>query len=285
MRAAAANKPRPASPSNIFSKSIACITDIFREVSYTQYTPRNGHFLNVPPVGTIALLVGYLVWVALLEFVNNDIDGAQHFTSLGVRAAWLAVAQVPLLILLAGKNSIIGLVTGVSYERLNVLHRWVVRTLLFLAILHMLFLHLSWNAYGLGPLEYSTDSCNPTGWATLAILIWMNFSTIAPIRNLSYEFFVVQHYITFFGFIVAVIMDLPSTALYSRVYFYIPIGLYFFDRIIRSSKYAWNNIQPGRATLMALEGGVIRVQIRSKTIKNWRPGSHVFLSIPNFGIG
>jgi hypothetical protein len=285
MRAAVANKPRPASPSNIFSTSIACITAIFREAAYTQYTPRSGRFLKVPPVGTIALLVGYLSWVILLEFVNNDVDGAQHFTSLGVRAAWLAVAQVPLLVLLAGKNNIIGLVTGVSYERLNVLHRWVSRVLLFLAILHMLFLHLSWNAYDLGPLEYSTDSCIPTGWATLAILIWMNISTIAPIRNFSYEFFVVQHIITFFGFIIAVMMHLPSTALYSRVYIYIPIGFYFLDRLIRSSRYAWNNIRPGRATLTALEGGVTRVHIRSKTVKNWRPGSHVFLSVPKFGIG
>jgi len=63
------------------------------------------------------LLVGYLSWVVMLEFMNNDVAGAQHFTSLGVRAAWLAVAQVPLLILLAGKNNLIGLASGVAYER------------------------------------------------------------------------------------------------------------------------------------------------------------------------
>ncbi|TVY78472.1 Ferric/cupric reductase transmembrane component [Lachnellula suecica] len=238
-----------------------------------------------PPVGTILLLVVYFAWVILLEFVDNDVEGAQHFTSLGVRAAWLAVAQVPLLILLAGKNNIIVLVSGVSYERLNVLHRWVSRVLLFLVTLHVIFLHLSWNAYDLGPLEYATDSCIPTGWAVYAILIWMNISTIAPIRNFSYEFFVVQHIITFFGFIIAVMMHLPSTALYSRVYIYIPIAFYLLDRIIRSSRYAWNNIRPGRATLTALEGGVTRVRVQSKTIKNWKAGSHVFLSVPKFGIG
>jgi ferric-chelate reductase len=285
MRAAAANRPRPTTPSNFFSKSVACITAIGREATYAQYTPKSSRFFKIPPVGTITLLVGYLAWVMLLEFVNNDVEGAQHFTSLGVRAAWLGVAQVPLLILLAGKNNLIGAVVGVSYERLNVLHRWVARVLLVLVTLHMLFLHLSWNAYDLGPLEYATDSCIPTGWAPYAILIWMNISTIAPIRNFSYEFFVVQHIITFFGFIITVMMHLPSTALYSRVYIYIPIGLYLMDRIIRSARYAWNNVRPGRATLTALDGGVTKVCIQSKAIKKWSPGSHVFLSMPKFGIG
>lgn len=285
MRAAAANKPRPASPSNILSKCIACITAITREGSYAQYTPRNSRFFKIPPVGTVSLLVAYLAWVVLLEFVDNNVEGAQHYTSLGVRAAWLAVAQVPLLILLAGKNNIIGAVSGVSYERLNVVHRWVARVLFFLVTLHVIFLHLSWNAYDLGPLEYATDSCIPTGWAVYAILIWMNISTIAPIRNFSYEFFVVQHILTFFGFIIAVMMHLPSTALYSRVYIYIPIAFYLLDRIIRSARYAWNNVRPGRATLTVLEGGVTKVRIQSKSIKQWRAGSHVFLSVPKFGIG
>lgn len=285
MRAAVANRPHPARPSNLISTSIACITAIGREATYAQWTPRDSRIFKIPPFGTIALIVGYLAWIILLEFVNNNVEGAQHFTSLGVRAAWLGVAQIPLLVLLAGKNNLIGAVAGVSYERLNVLHRWVSRVLFFLVTLHVVFLHLSWNAYHLRPLEYATDSCIPTGWAVYAILIWMNISTIAPVRNFSYEFFVVQHIITFFGFIIAVMMHLPSTALYSRVYIYIPIAIYLLDRLIRSSRYVWNNVRPGHATLTALEGGVTRVCIQSRSIKRWSPGTHVFLSIPKFGIG
>jgi len=202
LRAAAANRPKPATPQNIVTKLIATVVAIAREATYPQLTPLIGPkstFFKVPPIGTIMLLVGYLAWVLLLEFVNNDIAGAQHYTSLGVRAAWLAVGQVPLLILLAGKNNLIGLVTGISYERLNILHRWVARVFLLLALLHMVFLHTSWNAYDLGPLEYATDSCIPTGWATFSIVIWMNISTFAPLRHLSYEFFVAQHLVTFIG--------------------------------------------------------------------------------------
>jgi ferric-chelate reductase len=239
----------------------------------------------VPPVGTILLVVGYLAWVILLEFMNNDIQGAQHYTSLGVRAAWLAVAQVPLLILLAGKNNLIGLVTGVSYERLNVLHRWVARVLLFLATLHVIFVHLAWNAYGLKDLEYSTDLCITTGYPTYVILLWMNLTTLAPIRNLSYELFVLQHIITFFGFIIAIMFHLPTTALYTRVYIYIPIALFLVERGFRSARFAWNNARPGKATMIALDGGVTRITVQSKAVTKWSPGAHVFLSIPKFGPG
>jgi hypothetical protein len=285
MRAAAANRPRPASPANALSKALATATAIYREASYAQFTPNASRLLKVPPVGNTVLIVGHLAWVILLEFMNNDIAGAQHFTSLAVRASWLAISQVPLLILLAGKNNLIGIVTGVSYERLNVIHRWTARIMLFLATLHVLFLHLAWDEYGLRELEYATDSCITTGYPTYVLLIWMNLSTLAPFRTFSYEFFVFQHLITFFGFIVAVMFHLPTTALYSRVYIYIPIALFLVDRGIRSIRFAWNNARPGKATMVALDGGVTKITVKCKAVTKWGPGAHVLLSIPKFGPG
>ncbi|KAK4692075.1 hypothetical protein P7C71_g5059, partial [Lecanoromycetidae sp. Uapishka_2] len=286
IRAAAVKAPYPAKPSNILTRCMATITAIAREVSYVQLTPaRRAFWFKVPPLGTICLLLAYLGFVLALEFINNDVPGAQHYTALGVRAGWLAVAQVPLLILLAGKNNLIGFVTGVSYERLNVLHRWVARMLLLLATLHLGYQNYGWNEYGLMQMEWSTDSCPPTGVATYAILLWINLSTLAPLRNLSYEFFVVQHILTFFGFIIAVMLHLPSTALYSRVYIYIPIALYFLDRLIRTSRYAYNNIRPSRATLSLMNGGVTKIRVPVNHIKKWKPGAHVLLSIPRLGAG
>lgn len=251
-----------------------------------QLTPaRKAFWVKIPPFGTISLLLAYLGFNLALEFINNEVPGAQHYTALGIRAGWLAVAQMPLLILLAGKNNLIGFVTGVSYERLNVLHRWVSRMLLLLATLHVGYQNYGWNEYGLMQMEWSTDSCPPTGIATYAILLWINLSTLAPLRSLSYEFFVVQHVLTFFGFIIAIMLHLPSTALYSRVYIYIPIVLYFLDRLVRTSRYAYNNIHPSQATLSAMDGGVTKIRVPSKHIKKWRPGAHVLLSIPRLGAG
>lgn len=250
-----------------------------------QLTPTTrGSWAKIPPFGTISLLLAYLGFILALEFINNDVPGAQHYQALGIRAAWLAVAQVPLLILLAGKNNLIGLVTGISYERLNVLHRWVSRVVLLLATLHLGYQNYGWNLYGLVRMEWSTDTCPPTGIAAYAILLWLNLTTLAPFRNFSYEFFVIQHLLTFFGFIIAIMIHLPSTALYSRIYIYIPIALYIVDRLIRTLRFAYNNIRPGRATLTAYEGGVTKIRVPVDRVKKWRPGAHVFLKFPSLGL-
>src|SRR6202044_1123150 len=46
-----------------------------------------------------------------------------------------------------------------------------------------------------------------------------------------------------------------------------------------------NNIRPGQASLISLDGGVTKVCVQTKQIKSWTPGSHVLLSIPRLGFG
>ena len=113
----------------------------------------------------------------------------------------------------------------------------------------------------------------------------MNISTLAPIRNACYEFFVVQHILTFFGFIVAMMIHLPTTALHSRIYIYIPVGIYLVDRLIRTAFYLDLNIGTNRATLTKLPGGVTKVRTRCAKIKSWKPGTHIIVSFPALAFG
>jgi ferric-chelate reductase len=285
LRAAAAKRSRPAAATTIFAKLLAFSTLVIRKLSYPQITPARGSFwIKIPPFGIIFVIFVYLGFIMALEHINNNVPGAQYYAARGTRAGWLAIAQVPLLILLAGKNNLIGAVTGVSYERLNILHRWVARGTLLLAILHVGYQNYGWNQYGLRHLEWTTDTCPPTGLGAFVLLCWLNLSTLAPFRNLCYEFFVLQHLVTFFGFIIAIMLHLPITALYTRVYIWIPIGLYLFDRLVRTLRWTWNNIPPGRATLEVVAGGVTKIRVRTG-IKGWAPGAHVLLAIPRYGIG
>lgn len=112
----------------------------------------------------------------------------------------------------------------------------------------------------------------------------------------------VQHIITFIGFVVAIFYHLPSTALSSRyniyllvksynsnsffrIYAWIGVGVFVFDRLVRTLIYAFNNMKPAKFTLQGLSGDVTKVRITSPRIKKWTPGQHVFLSIPELGWG
>ncbi|KAK0311896.1 ferric-chelate reductase Frp1 [Friedmanniomyces endolithicus] len=287
LRAAARREEAPARPKGIMAQGFATVTAIAREVTYFDITPyrlpSKLRWFRIPPVGTIALLLAYLVFVLALEFTNNSVPGAQFWQARGVRAGWLAVAQVPLIILLVGRNNLFTLTTGVSYERLNVLHRWSARIMLLLVVFHFSFQSKGWSTYGLMKLEWSTDTCPPTGIAAFAFLLWMNLSTLAPFRFWSYEFFVWQHLITFFGFIVAVMFHLPSTALWSRIYIYIPIALYIIDRLLRWAWLVFSNKRRCRATMTKLNGDATKIVLRDTALKRWRPGSWVHLSLPGLG--
>lgn len=286
LRVAAANHVRPASARSAFAKILATVTVVFRAASYPQYSPAGSAFwLRVPSLGVILLLLVHFGFILALEFTDNNIDGAQHYQALGIRAGWLAVSQIPLLLLLAGKANLIGALVGVSYDRLNVLHRWVARSILLCVTLHLAYLCYGWNQYGLMRLEWETDINSITGSVAYILLLWVSLSSLAPVRNRHYEIFVVVHILSFIVFIYLVMAHLPSTALYSRTYVYIGVGIYVLDRLIRTIRYAYHNIRPGRAKLIALDGGITKVCVQSKQIKSWAPGSHVFLSIPRLGFG
>jgi ferric-chelate reductase len=286
IRAAAANRSRPAAAKSGFAQFLGGIIAVSREATYPQFSPSStSSWLKVPPFGIILLLLTYLAFLMALEFQDNDIAGAQHYTSLGVRASWLAVSQIPLLLLLSGKANLIGALVGVSYERLNVLHRWVARGMLLLITLHFGYQSYGWNQYGLMQLEWETDACPPTGIAAYALLLWLNITSLAPIRQRFYEVFVVQHILSFIAFIYLVMRHIPSTALYARVWVYSGVGIYFLDRLIRTIRYTYHNIRPATASLTALDGGVTKIRVQGKQIKSWPPGSHVFLAIPRLGFG
>ena len=176
MRAAARNRPHPNQFSNAIIKSISSITTVVRRISYPQISlGRFDSLVKFPSIGIIMMLLGYLGFILALEFINNNVEGDQYYQALGLRAAWLTVAQIPLIVLLAGKNNIIGFLTGVSFERLNVLHRWVSRCLFMTATMHFGYQSFGWNRLGLMQLEWNTDTCPPTGeQLSSASSLWRN---------------------------------------------------------------------------------------------------------------
>ena len=241
--------------------------------------------MKIPPFGPIYIILAYFAFIMALEFLHNDIPGAGHWQFLGARAGWLAAAQVPLLVALAGKRNLIGMLCGIPYVRLNIYHRWVSRGLLLLSTFHFAFQNHGWDLYHISKLEWDTDDCPTKGIAAYAFILWMNLTTLAPFRHMSYEFFVVQHIITFFGFIIALSYHLDTgTAPASQRYIYVSAGIYLAALLLRFIYYTYANSRPPHATLEALNGGATKIRITSRQIRNWKPGSHILVSLPRLGL-
>lgn len=114
----------------------------------------------------------------------------------------------------------------------------------------------------------------------------------------------VQHLVSFIGFLIAIFLHIPEYAFNARcvfgdfeleassapskfenrIFLYLGIGFFVLDRLVRFSRSIFNNRRPGRATLTSLPGNVTKIAVQSPTIMKWKPGQHVFLSIPRLGV-
>ena len=278
----------PAKPKSIFSTGFATITAITREVSNAnvRLTVFGRYRCVSPTVGRLSLVLAELILVLVLCFYKLDPSDQWQWEDVGYRTGFIAAAQLPLVILLAGKRNIVALLIGSSYERLNWLHRWVARILFLTVTIHMGFWFTDWERYDYIKVKLKTDKITQRGFSAWCILLWIVLSSFAPLRRWNYEFFVAQHIITFVGFLAAVFLHLPAEV---KAYIWIPIALYALDRFVRTVWVLFINMSifhpisrnagflSCEATLEPLSCGASRLVIASPPI-SWRPGQHVFLS-------
>jgi predicted ferric reductase len=234
----------------------------------------------------VSLVLGNLVTILVMMFYGFDTENWMNWEDIGYRAGFMSICQLPLVILLAGKQSIIGLLTGTSYDYLNWYHRWVSRTLWLSATIHMGFWFRDYGKYNYILTMIKTDYFTQHGFAAWCVLTFIFLTSFAPVRRWNYEFFVIQHIVTMAGFLAAVYLHSPIEV---RFWVWIPIGFVCFDRFIRLLVLAFANLSivhfwskkqrpffANKATFTPLPGNVTLISIPDPLI-TWNPGQHVFL--------
>ncbi|KAK5065289.1 hypothetical protein LTR84_001127 [Exophiala bonariae] len=242
--------------------------------------------LRSPLAGKVAVVLSYLITVVVMCFYMYETEDQWSWENIAYRCGCIAQAQLPLVFLLAGKQNIIGYLTGMSYERLNWLHRWVARILWLTATFHLMFWFRSWARYDYIKVKMSKDRLTQTGFASWCILTALVAFSFAPIRRFNYEVFIISHVVLFAGLLGAIYTHVT----YGQTYIWFCVGIFFFDRVARLAVTAFANLSflhrksPGRhwlwanrATLTPLPGDVTRITI-DKPVLRWTPGQHVFLS-------
>ncbi len=226
--------------------------------------------------------------------VNTIHSDAYYYERIGFRAAWICVMQVPFIILLSAKVSIVGWLIGSSYERLNWAHRWAARTLFICVTVHGGFFLREWIRAEFVALELEFMPMVKYGMGAWCVLLWMNITGLAPFRRMVYELYVLQHIAS-----AAVLLWLLHTHVptYAQYYIWIAIAFVAFDRLARWVWMAYRNVNIFRgksifskamdrigykAILQAVPGDTTRVTIKNVTWK-WKPGQHIYLCIPRIG--
>jgi NAD(P)H-flavin reductase len=284
----------PSRPNGAFQQAYATAIATIRELAYPQpvyFTGKISKYFTPLPVGRWLLLAVY--WIAILSFLWTDtilrpssMMYAYKWEKVGYRAAWVSASQIPFIYLLSCKFNPISLLTGISYERFNWLHRWAARTVFLTIIVHWSFFYNGWSIAGIVKMELEMMPMVKYGFGAWATIGWMILSGFGFFRNLSYEVFVAQHICAAATLLWLLYVHIPE---YARHNVWMAVGFVAFDWISRIIWMVLRNTHildkarsglPGyRAKLEALPGDMVRIVVEDASFK-WRAGQHIYISIP-----
>ncbi|PCH37152.1 iron reductase [Wolfiporia cocos MD-104 SS10] len=140
----------------------------------------------------VVVTFGYIIALFVWEFINTtDAEGVKYDLSYwGNRAGTIAASQFPLVTALGTKNNVIAYITGISYDKLNYVHRMTARVVFALLWVH------SGNK-----VPYSSVWSNypfffiPVGLLAMVAFTILCIVSLRPIRSNAYEIFFVMHFL------------------------------------------------------------------------------------------
>lgn len=284
----------PARPQGWLSQAYATATATTREMLYPQpvyFTGRISKYFSPLPIGRWLLLAFY--WIIILAFLwsgtilkSSDSLYAYKWEIVGFRAAWVTVTQIPLIYLLSCKFNPISLLTGISYERFNWLHRWVSRTVFLTAIVHWSFFYREWSIYNIIDTQMGMMPMVKYGFGAWGIITWMVLTGFGFFRNANYELFVAQHIVAAAVLLWVLFVHVPS---YARYNIWMSVAFVSFDwgarlifGLLRNTHVLgrMKSRMPGYTTrLEPLPGDVVRLTIDDADF-DWKAGQHAYITIP-----
>ncbi|CAL1700999.1 unnamed protein product [Somion occarium] len=237
-----------------------------------------GYRWRIPAVNMavveMLLISAYIVILFSFEFCNTQGLVLRYFAN---RAGHIAGVQFPLIVALSSKNNMVQLLTGVSHEKLNLMHRVTSRVTLVMVWIHW------WSRYvtEMDFFEEAWITCGLFAGITFSLLTLISFQ---PIRKRFYEFFYISHVFLVMVFLVLAIIHCAGASPGMPFYIYPCFIVWGFDRLCRFTRYVvMNNFIKPKASageLELLNHDTLRLKIKRRIPLGWRAGQHAFLAFP-----
>ncbi|KAI1634782.1 hypothetical protein F4809DRAFT_651599 [Biscogniauxia mediterranea] len=270
--------------------------------SWLIYQPRPIPLINrtLPSNGTslfVCTLLGLNVFLHLYKLPLE----ARFFFAFADRAGLVFIVNLPILYLLAAKNQPLKLLTGHSYEALNIYHRRVGELMCLEAFVHFASM-LVWRFclspdwlvafdarhYFMEPVIYLGIGA----WASYELLY---FTSLGSFRERFYEVFLASH--VFLQ--IAALAFLWLHFFTSRPYVCASLVIFLVDRIVWrlgvKSAYLYADLtvlEDGMTLMLSTDWDIPQLErrgcfsmLRQNIVHGWHPADHVFVSIPNLGRG
>lgn len=224
------------------------------------------------------LIMALVFQIVHINFIQPDLFWIDRGTGVGRKLAdrtgVISLFLMPELILFAGRNNFLQWISGWSYSRFSLLHRWISRACTILVIIHAV--GMTYNGKGLG--KYETRNAKPyVQWgfvATICACI-MCFQSLLVFRKKNYELFLLIHIIMAIFFVVGVWHHAGSADQGYIQWSYASVAIWAFDRFVRILRLISFGVKKANVTLIADE--TLKVIVPKPS--HWKsfPGCHAFI--------
>lgn len=204
-------------------------------------------------------------------FKSHEIQVARF---VGDRSAVLSFAHFPLIILFAGRNNFLELISGLHYTSFIVFHKWLGRVMFLDAVIHS----VAYTRYTLLSKTY-VRTHKRTYWkfgiAATTLAAALLITSIAAFRRHCYETFLFLHIVLGALFFYACWQHVLNLSGIEWVY--AALAIWIVDRLVRIIRLAFMGFP--KAQLTSVGPDLIRVTV-PKSSKFWKakPGQYVFIS-------
>ncbi|PBP23105.1 ferric reductase transmembrane component [Diplocarpon rosae] len=257
------------------------------------YQPRPIPIVNrlLPSNGTSTIVIAFLV--LNLFYVFYDIHLVYcDFIVLADRFGLVFSANIPLLYLLAAKNQPLKLLTGRSYESMNIFHRRLGELLCLEGFLHALGFLLAWYALfkpaGFGLVRFLLLKRNLIGTGMLLAYELLYITSLDSFRRRWYELFLGLHVV----FQILALLGLYFHHTTGQPYALAALVIFILDRIVYRTRLKSITISAQTKILEDEETvkltSAIVLQPRSAFLglnrsigSGWQAADHVFITVPS----
>lgn len=210
------------------------------------------------------------------------------------RTGLVFVANLPLLYLLAAKNQPVKLLTGYSYESLNIFHRRLGEMMCLLALLHGVGMLGVWYTLlrpaGLGLARFLLSKIILLGIGAFVAYEALYFTSLGSFRQRWYELFLGLHIVLQ----VAALILLWFHHSNSRVYVGIALAIFLIDRLVyrftlkTKTMRASVELKEDKTSVtlhadvpLVSSGSLLRRVFGLDITNGWKATEHVFLTVPS----
>ncbi|CAK5283019.1 unnamed protein product, partial [Mycena citricolor] len=280
----------PPSPPTAFMRLPAALKYIFRRVAFYSTVSFGGYSLDV---AELFMAVGYIGVIFTWAFVNTTSQKGQQlqFYYWTNRAAYIVSTQFPMVVALGMRNNIIGYLTGISLDKLNLLHRVAARALCVL-----IWVHGGSQMHAAIQGHYMTSLLQLwwVRWGITAVTAFTLLCTFSVrlIRQRAYETFLIGHLLGVLFLLVGAYHHTKGKQ--QSMYIWPSFVIWAFDRALRfirtfivNSGYTYLLGKSAAqsdildATVDVISPHFLRVSIMLPSRASWRPAQIAYLAIPN----